>query len=181
MAIYILTQFFHVLQMIIKYTNFSDGIHNFQLSEPVKNLGLEELFFGNVEVDCRMDKSPHQIVLDCQLNVHSKLNCDRCASEFETNLTNHFKISYLFTKNKVESDEYDVKYILPDQEKINIKDDVYEYAELSIPLKKLCMEDCKGLCSHCGINLNTAKCNCKTEIINDVWEPLKKLKGKFNN
>ncbi|MCX6168019.1 MAG: hypothetical protein NTX65_01665 [Ignavibacteriales bacterium] len=56
--------------MIIKYTTFSDGIHNFQLSAPVKKLGLEELFFGNVEVDCKMDKSHHQIVLDCDLLVH---------------------------------------------------------------------------------------------------------------
>lgn len=181
LAVYILTQFFHVLQMIIKYTNFSDGIHSFQLSEPVKNLGLEELFFGNVDVNCRMDKSPHQIVLDCDITVHSKPICDRCASGFESNLTSHFQISYLFSREKVESDDYNVKYLSPDQEKINIRDDVFEYAELSIPLKKLCKEDCQGLCSHCGINLNEAKCNCKNEIINDVWEPLQKLKGKFNN
>lgn len=167
--------------MIIKYTNFSDGIHNFQLSEPVKNFGLEELFFGNVDVNCRMDKSPHQIVLACDLTVHSKLICDRCASEFETNLTSQFQISYLFSREKIESDDFNVKYLSPDQEKINIKEDVFEYAELSIPLKKLCMEECQGLCSHCGINLNELKCNCKNEIINDVWEPLQKLKGKFNN
>ena len=180
-AVYILTQFFDVFQMIIKYTNFSDGIHNFQLSEPVKNLGLEELFFGNVEVDCRMDKSLHQIVLDCDLTVHSKFECDRCASEYETNLTSHFQISYLFSREKLESDEFNVKYLSPDQEKINIRDDVFEYAELSIPLKKLCRDDCKGLCSHCGVNLNEMKCDCKDEIVNDVWEPLNKLKGKFNN
>ena len=167
--------------MIIKYTNFSDGIHNFQLSEPVKNLGLEELFFGNVDVNCRMDKSAHQIVLDCGLTVYAKLICDRCASEFETNLTSHFQISYLFSREKVESDNYNVKYLSPDQEKINLRDDIYEYAELSLPLKNLCKEDCLGLCSHCGINLNESKCNCKDEIINDVWEPLQKLKGKFNN
>ena len=180
-AVYILTQFFHVLQMIIKYTNFSDGIHNFKLSEPVKNFGLENLFFGNVDIDCKMDKSPHQIVLDCDINLHSRLVCDRCAKEFETELKNHFQISYLFTKEPNESDEYNVKFISPEYDKINIKDDVFEYAELSIPLKKLCKEDCQGLCPHCGKNLNEEKCDCKDEIIPDVWEPLKKLKGKFNN
>ena len=181
LAVYILTQFFHVLQMIIKYTNFSDGIHSFRLSEPVKNLGLEELFFGNVEVDCKMDKSLHQIVLDCDLLVHSKLVCDRCAVEFETNLTSHFQISYLFSRETVKSDEYNVKYLSPDQEKINLKDDIYEYAELSIPLKRLCKDDCQGLCPHCGKNLNEEKCNCKYETTHDIWEPLKKLKDKFNN
>ncbi|PKL81850.1 MAG: hypothetical protein CVV24_13170 [Ignavibacteriae bacterium HGW-Ignavibacteriae-3] len=167
--------------MIIKYTNFSDGIHSFQLSDLVSNLGLEELFVGDVIVDCKMDKSIHQIVLDCDLSVNAKLVCDRCAIDIETNLTSHFQISYLFSRDTVKSDEYNVKYLSADQEKIDLKDDIYEYAELSIPLKSLCNEECKGLCPQCGINLNENKCNCKFEPSHDVWEPLKKLKGKFNN
>ncbi|MEW6702902.1 MAG: DUF177 domain-containing protein, partial [Bacteroidota bacterium] len=176
-------------------TNFSDGIHEFQFSEPVKNLrilgsvkrlhrshsGHSDLplpvteFFGDVDVKCKMDKSSHQIVLDCDILVHSKMICDRCATEYETNLTNHFQISYLFSREAIDSDEYNVKYISPEEDKINIKDDVYEYAELSIPLKKLCKENCKGLCPHCGKNLNEEKCNCKNETTRDVWQPLKNL------
>lgn len=81
----------------------------------------------------------------------------------------------------MKSDEYNVKYLSPDQEKIYLKEDIYEYAELSIPLKRLCKDDCKGLCPHCGKNLNEETCNCKDEKTHDVWEPLKKLKGNFNN
>jgi len=167
--------------MIIKYTNFSDGIHSFQLSEPVKNFGLEELFFGNVVLDCKMDKATHQIVLDCDLILKSKMICDRCAKEFENSLRTHFQITYLFSKEVNESDDFNVKFLSPEQDKINLTNDVYEYAELSIPLKKLCREDCKGLCPHCGKNLNEEQCDCKSEIVPDVWEPLKKLKDKFNN
>jgi uncharacterized protein len=167
--------------MIIKYTNFSDGIYKFKLSEPVKHLGLENLFFGNVEVDCKMDKSPHQIVLDCNLLLHSRMICDRCDNEFETDLKSNFQISYLISKEHVESDEYNIKFISPENDKINIRDEVFEYAELAIPLKRLCKEDCKGLCPHCGKNLNEEHCDCKNEIIPDIWEPLKKLKDKFNN
>ncbi len=167
--------------MIIKYTNFSDGIHGFQLSEPVKNFGLEELFFGNVILNCKLDKSPHQIVLDCELVLESDMVCDRCTKEFVADLTSYFQITYLFSRELQESDDFNVKYLTPEQDKINLNNDVYEYAELSIPLKKLCTEDCKGLCPHCGINLNEEQCNCKNEIVPDVWEPLKKLKDKFNN
>jgi uncharacterized protein len=167
--------------MIIKYTNFSDGIHSFELSEPVKNLGLDELFFGNVVLNCKMDKSPHQIVLNCDVELKSRMICDRCTKEFETNLTNHFQITYLFSKELQESEDFNVKYISPEEDKLNLKDDIYEYSELCIPLKRLCRENCKGLCPHCGINLNEEQCNCKNEIVSDVWEPLKKLKDKFNN
>jgi uncharacterized protein len=167
--------------MIIKYTNFSNGIHSFQLSEPVKNLRLEELFFGNVVLDCKMDKGPHQIVLDCHIKLTSKMVCDRCAKEFDSALTNHFQIAYIFSRESEESDNSNVKLISPEQDKINLTSDVYEYAELAVPLKKLCREDCKGLCPHCGKNLNEEQCDCKNEVVSDVWEPLKKLKDKFNN
>lgn len=34
----------------------------------------------------------------------------------------------------------------------------------SLPMKVLCREDCKGLCSVCGCNLNETVCNCDTEV-----------------
>ena len=43
-------------------------------------------------------------------------------------------------------------------------------------MKRLCKDDCKGLCPHCGKNLNEEECNCKIETTHDVWEPLKQLK-----
>jgi uncharacterized protein len=177
-----------VLQMIIKYTNFSDGVHEFTLSDSVKKLKLEELFYGDVIVNCKMDKSPHQIVLECNVLLNAKMTCDRCNRELNSEITCRFQLSYLFSKNPIVSDDYNVKYISPEQDKINISDDVYEYAEISIPMKKLCKEDCKGLCLQCGINLNDGKCDCKQEKINDRWEPLQKLwknipagENNFNN
>jgi uncharacterized protein len=162
--------------MIIKYTNFSDGIHNFTLSDSVANLGLENLFFGDVIVDCKMDKSPHQIVLTCETKAKTRFICDRCSEQYEAELKSGFVISFLFTKSESMEENFNVRYLSPEQDKIDIKEDVFEYAELSIPMKRLCSEDCKGLCPKCGINLNEKKCNCKFEIENDIWAPLKKLK-----
>ncbi|MBS3946421.1 MAG: DUF177 domain-containing protein, partial [Melioribacter sp.] len=98
-------------------------------------------------------------------------------SEFNTKLHANFQLSYIFSKNPVVSEDYNVKYISADQDKIDISKDVYEYTELSIPMKKLCSDDCKGLCSVCGINMNQGKCDCHLEKTNDIWEPLKKLKS----
>jgi uncharacterized protein len=164
--------------MIIKYTNFSDGIHQFTLDESVEKLGLENLFFGRVVVDCRMDKSLHQIVLNCESKAKAKLSCDRCGNQFEEELKSNFQISYLFTRDSKAEDSYNVKYLSNEEDKINISKDVFEYSELAIPLKKLCRDDCKGLCSVCGADLNIVKCECHVEKVNDIWEPLKKLKLK---
>lgn len=167
--------------MIIKYTNFSDGIHTFKMTKSAQKLGLEDLFFGDVEVDIKMDKSIHQIVLDCDLLVHAKIECDRCTEEVEKDYNIHFLLSYLFSKKPEQTDDLNLKILSLDQDKIDISKDVFEYAELSLPLKKLCKEDCKGLCLKCGKNLNYGSCDCTIEKNNDVWAPLQQLKEKFNN
>ena len=45
-----------------------------------------------------------------------------------------------------------------------------------LPIKRLCNEDCKGLCHQCGINLNHNTCKCEIE---DVDPRLAKLKNCF--
>jgi uncharacterized protein len=36
-----------------------------------------------------------------------------------------------------------------------------EQCYLAVPMKPLCREDCRGLCSECGTNLNSASCACQ--------------------
>jgi uncharacterized protein len=36
-----------------------------------------------------------------------------------------------------------------------------EQCYLAVPMKPLCRETCRGLCPECGINLNTASCDCR--------------------
>ena len=44
-----------------------------------------------------------------------------------------------------------------------------------IPFNALCGEDCKGLCSMCGSDLNTGVCGCREDNIDPRWEKLKQL------
>ena len=47
------------------------------------------------------------------------------------------------------------------------------------PLKRLCREDCRGLCPTCGRNRNTDDCACPApeEPVDPRLEPLRKLVG----
>jgi len=47
-------------------------------------------------------------------------------------------------------------------------------------MKRLCNEDCKGLCYKCGIDLNKNTCDCKENQTNDRWDKLLELKNKIN-
>ena len=47
-----------------------------------------------------------------------------------------------------------------DGERLDLGDVLREQLYLTLPLKRLCREDCRGLCPTCGKNLNTGACGC---------------------
>jgi len=59
---------------------------------------------------------------------------------------------------------------------------VYLEALIGWPSKVLCKEDCKGICSRCGKNLNTGSCDCEPEpkdprmaAISDIFRKFKEV------
>jgi uncharacterized protein len=168
--------------MIIKFTNYSDDVHYFNFNEQASNLGLKEPFFDGVNLDVKMDKSHSQIVIDGDLSLNAKFFCDRCNDEFVAELKNHFKITYLFSKEKEEREDDNLYFLSPEADKIDLKQDVVDYAILAVPMKKLCQDECKGLCSRCGVNLNRETCKCTVEEKADpIWSALlKKVKDDEN-
>ena len=161
--------------MKFKFTNYEDGIHQIDFKKSADELDLDEQFTGDVLLNCRMDKSTYQIVLNCDFSADTELICDRCNEKFIFRVSNEFQNIYLFSSEE-ETDDVNIHYLSLEQDKIDLSKDVSEYAKFAIPMKKLCSESCKGLCPHCGINLNEKKCNCKTEETNPVWDKLQKLK-----
>ena len=56
-----------------------------------------------------------------------------------------------------------------------------EQLEMEFPSRFLCKEDCKGLCSRCGRNLNEGECDCLSNEIDPRMEPLRKLLEQMKN
>jgi uncharacterized protein len=46
---------------------------------------------------------------------------------------------------------------------------------LALPAQVVCSEACKGLCGHCGSDLNEGVCGCGAEEIDERWSRLKDL------
>ncbi|RMF92426.1 MAG: DUF177 domain-containing protein [Candidatus Schekmanbacteria bacterium] len=63
-----------------------------------------------------------------------------------------------------------------DDEFVNLVDIALEQVSLSLPIKPLCNEDCKGLCPECGQNRNERECRCKDNYIDPRFAILEKLK-----
>jgi len=163
--------------MLIKFTNYKDGLHKFVFKTDVEELEVEDKFAGSVLLNCEMDKSSSQIILNCNLQITAKQVCDRCTAESEDVIETDFKNIYFLTRNRVNEDESGIYYLSSDDDTIDLTVNTIENALLTLPMKVLCNENCKGLCAICGVNKNEEGCNCVADTSNPVWEKLLKLKG----
>jgi len=145
----------------------------------------EELSFDlNFHITCRIHK--HADILRIHGEVHAPIfmQCARCLDELKEVVKGEFELVAQILK-KGESipthiednndDETRFIYLEYDKKTIDITDVVRDAFILSMPLKSVCKNDCKGLCSVCGHNLNEGKCNCISERIDSRWKKLAKI------
>jgi uncharacterized protein len=95
-----------------------------------------------VETAVFIEKLNDSIVVKGRYQVIFRSLCSRCCEEFDYKLDKSFKFEY-----KIDS-----------QKAIDLKLVIIEDILLSLPLKILCKEECKGLCAVCGQNLNIDNC-----------------------
>ena len=166
--------------MKIKISNLADGTYDYLFEGKIEEINVTEPYIGKYKTEAVLTKFDNQIIVDANTSINTNLVCDRCAIEFDREIVSSYRMVYLYEKESVDSskEKVEVSYIHPDTEKIDIGEDVKDYAMLAIPMKKLCKEDCRGLCPNCGKNLNEGECNCSIEKIDPRWEPLLKIKNK---
>lgn len=93
--------------------------------------------------------------------------CNKALLRHATVPVNHILLSH------AESDDID-EFIVIDGMRLDLDGLVTEDIYLSVPSRFLCKEDCKGLCSICGTDLNESVCNCSAPS-DPRWDSLKEL------
>ncbi len=100
-------------------------------------------------------------VLELELTASTTLDavCDRCGKEF----TQDKEIPYgCLLAEEIQNEDNDEIVLLEDG-KVDVGDLARTAFILGMDTKTLCSEDCKGLCSRCGADLNLGPCSCKKE------------------
>ena len=85
--------------------------------------------------------------------------CDRCGSRFDS-----VKLTQLDAVIVEEEAEDHPEFFVLDGDEIDLDEILSTLFILDMDMKFLCREDCKGLCSTCGKNLNLGPCGCRKEI-----------------
>ncbi|MCK5130042.1 MAG: DUF177 domain-containing protein [Clostridiales bacterium] len=81
--------------------------------------------------------------------------CNRCTKAISNSLNFDFYEEY----SKVEDEDYPDRYLF-ENNVIDLELMVLDNISLTMPMKHLCEEKCKGLCAICGGNMNDKDCNC---------------------
>ncbi len=115
-----------------------------------------------------IDKDGEQFRLAGGVTATLGLACGRCLEGYPFPVDASFDVLYLpHTENvgegEVEVEDDDLATAYYRDEQIDLAQLVREQFYLAIPMKPLCREGCKGLCPHCGTDLNTSSCNCAAE------------------
>ena len=103
--------------------------------------------------------------------------CDRCLSEVEKDLNSD--VNLLLTPRDEyfdESSEGDLDHEFYEGDTVDISGYLRELIAITIPLNFICGNECKGLCSNCGINLNNSDCNCEKKQRKSAFAVLKDIK-----
>lgn len=152
---------------------------------PVKEeLTLTEFVLGgehipvldSCQVEGKISNVGNEILrFDGQAATRLEMRCARCNKPVAVPL--QVEISQRFAKEETEEDisgdGEDSEPIANDH--IDLENVIFHEIQLSIPMKVLCKEDCKGLCPVCGQDLNEGSCHCETKETDPRWDVLKGL------
>jgi uncharacterized protein len=107
-----------------------------------------------------------------------QVHCARCMKPMVTDVD--FEVSEDFMQGDGETAEED-DIILFEGTKIELLEVVSNSFFMNVSGKYLCSEDCKGLCPHCGKNLNEGDCGCEDDDIDPRWAGLKAIMDKTDS
>lgn len=166
--------------MKISLAGLKQGVHDIHLDGLPAACGLQEHehLRNPISVDCQVDKGSHHLYLLIRVRTPVRLECDRCLEEFDLQLDEEGRIIYSSDADLISDSDGEIRHLDPNVQEIDVSEEVREMLTLALPLKRLCADDCKGLCSQCGTNLNEGSCQCRATTVDSRWQVLKDLLDK---
>jgi uncharacterized protein len=133
-------------------------------------------------------RGPKDIVADIRLRGQYagrfEVPCARCVEPVEIPLKGEYDLIFRpagadaeATERSITAPETEIGYYQKDS--LFLEDVLREQVLLSLPVRTLCKEDCKGLCPRCGENWNNKECSCEKGPADPRWEALAGLKERI--
>ena len=176
--------------MLVHFEHLPAGGRSFawQIAEPDGD--AECGFAAPLEAQCHVQPTgPDSVEINGQLSGTVILVCDRCLSSYPFKLVSPFRIKALVrdaeqdgppldTSVLVENELDDLNVIELDSPSVDLGGLMREQLLLTLPEKKLCRQDCAGLCPQCGTRLDEEVCTCQKKTGHPAFAALAALVGR---
>ncbi len=140
-------------------------------STPLKARGTAQL----------LENTDGEVRIEGHLGVMMEAECDRCLTglaRFPVDAT--FDLFYRPNSaveglDEIAIHEGEAEIGFYRGEGLELEDILREQILLLLPMRRVCGEDCKGICPICGTNRNETVCNCTVAPADDRWNALQNL------
>jgi uncharacterized metal-binding protein YceD (DUF177 family) len=173
----------------IAFVGLPQGVHQFEYLIDDKFFETyQEQEFKNckAKVKITLEKGTSLLMLGFEVGGNLLSICDRCGNDFPITLWDDYKIIVKLVedpeKMNAEEEDPDIYYIARTEGILHVKDWIYEFVNLTIPMQKMCTEEEMGG-EKCNkevldmlkkINVNSIK------VENNIWKDLDKFKDLDN-
>ena len=153
------------------------------LQIPAKELSQPDLVaLGDLQCKGQIRILPPGYLLQASLSYAQTLHCTRCLEPFEDEMTGRVDLVLEVgaadaTGQEIELSQEDLGVLRLSEPTLETQPLLIEQIHLGIPMKPLCKDDCAGMCSDCGANLNAGACGCGPKL-DPRWAALGKLGEK---
>ena len=148
----------------------------------LKNLSKIDFDFeAPLQSEVKINKAGQLVLITGEVQTILRLQCGRCLKEFSYPFSTTFELTLHPLKEgpseeetELGSEEMELNFF--EGGEIHLSEIACEQIFLEMPYQPLCQEECKGLCSVCGKDLNVSSCECVKEELTSGFSALKKLR-----
>jgi uncharacterized protein len=139
---------------------------------------------SDATVEGSASRKGREVRLRGEIKTEVELLCDRCLAPAQTPLAVEFDASFIPLEIEAVKDENielladDLGLAAYEGDAVDVDELVREQIMLALPSRRLCREECKGLCQKCGADLNAGHCSCEQGEIDPRWSALAGLRDK---
>lgn len=114
------------------------------------------------------------------LTTRMEIACDRCLEPAIFSIDTDFDLvyrpsTYEPSTEEVNLEDTETEVGFYEGDGLELSDVLREQILLSLPMQRICRDDCKGICPVCGQNRNLVDCRCQAVTADDRWAGLKNL------
>jgi uncharacterized protein len=173
--------------MKVRLHDIGDEPYTWEAEEriPAAALGRPEVLeLGPVDWRGEIRRVDPGFLLRARLAYDQTLACQRCLTAVTEPVSEELELLVLrhdpgAAEDERELEEKDLGVLVVEKEELDLDPILLEQIQLNVPMRRLCREECAGLCQTCGADLNRGPCRCGPRPLDPRWEGLAVLRDSL--